>query len=109
MSVPAARRRFNPRDFTYLRLTDIVIREGEERLWKDFLASILARYGAHMAMFMLDARSRARARLDKAGVFGRITASTRQEVVVLANAWHVTTDAWRKAARKPLGIGPLDL
>lgn len=107
--VPAARRRFNPRDFIYLRLSDIVIREGEERLWKDFLATILARHDAHMAMFMLDGRSGARAQLDKAGVFGRITASTQQEVVVMANAWNVSTDTWRKAARKPLGIGPLDI
>jgi GNAT superfamily N-acetyltransferase len=107
--VPAARRRFDPSNFTYLRLTDIVIREGEERLWKDFLATILARHDAHMAMFVLDARSTARARLDRAGLFGRLTASTRQEVVVLANAWNLPAKSLDKASTKPLGIGPLDI
>lgn len=107
--VPAARRRFDPGNFTYLRLTDIVIRDGEEAVWKDFLATLLARHGAHMAMFMLDPRSSAQARLGRAGVFGRLTASTRQEVVVLANSWNDTTDALQTASTKPLGIGPLDI
>jgi GNAT superfamily N-acetyltransferase len=107
--VPAARRRFDPQNFTYLRLSDIVIREGHEQRWKELLGAIKARHGVHMAMFMLDPRARARQLLERAGVFGRLTASTRQEVVVLANAWNTSPDVLRDAAAKPLGIGPLDL
>lgn len=106
--VPPARRRFDPHNFTYLRLSDVVIREGCERLFKDFLSTLLARHDTYMAMFVLDPHSRTRALLEQAGLFGRFTASTRQEILVLANTWNVPADVLRKASRKPIGIGPLD-
>ncbi len=106
--VPPARRRFDPHNFTYLRLSDVVIREGRERLFKDFMSTLLARHDAYMAMFMLDPGSRTRALLEQAGIFGRFTASTRQEVRVLANAWNLPADALHEASAKPVAIGPLD-
>ena len=74
-----------------------MIREGSERLWKDLLGTLLARNDAHMAMFMVDPRSRARELLGRAGIFGRLTASTRQEVAVLANAWNAPAGVLREA------------
>jgi GNAT superfamily N-acetyltransferase len=107
--VPAARRRFDPHNFTYLRLSDVIIREGKERLWKDLLGTLMAMHGVHMAMFMVDPRSRASELLKNAGIFGRLTASTRQEVAVLANAWNAPEGTLHEARSRPLGIGPLDI
>ena len=107
--VPAARRRFDPRNFTYVRLSDVVVRPGRERLWRDLLPTIMARHDAHMAMFMLDPRSKVYTRLAEAGLFGRFAAATRQEILVLAQAWNAPGDFLARSARQPLAIGPLDI
>ena len=107
--VPAARRRFDPRNFTYVRLSDVVVRPGRERLWRDLLPTIMARHDTHMAMFMFDPRSKVYTRLAEAGLFGRFTAATRQEILVLAQAWNAPGDFLARSAKQPLAIGPLDI
>ncbi len=107
--VPAARRRFDPRDFAYLRLDDVVARPGHEHLWPDFLSTLLAEHRIHMAMFALDPRAELTARLAGAGLFGRVTAALQQEVAVLASGWNLNRISLDAMARKPLGLGPPDL
>ena len=77
-------------------------------MWPDFLSGLLARHDAHMAMFVLDPRLRASSLLRAAKVFGRFAESTRQEVLVVANAWNVPDSELTRAAAAPLGIGPID-
>jgi GNAT superfamily N-acetyltransferase len=107
--VPAARRRFDPRCFTYVRLGDVVVRPGGAPVWHDFLTSLMARHRTHMAMFVLDPRRRASRLLREAGVFGRFAAATRQELVVLARGWQLDPEILDGLAATPLAIGPLDL
>ncbi len=108
-SVPAARRRYDPHNFRYLRLSDVVARPGKQHLWPDFLTTLLARHDAHMAMFMLDPRCQAYLLLDEAGLLGRFAASTRQHIEVLAHAWHAPPGLLDELAALPLAIGPLDI
>ncbi len=107
--VPAARRRFDPHNFRYLRLADVVVTPGSRGVWRDFLTTLLARHDAHMAMFMLDPRSEAYALLDSVGVFGRFASSTRQHIEVLAHAWNAPAGMLDELAAQPLAIGPLDI
>ncbi len=107
--VPAARRRYDPRRFRYLRLTDVVIKKGHEGLWRDFLSTLLARHEAHMAMFVMDPKGAAYCSLQKAGLFGLFAASTRQRIDVLANAWNMPADQLQHIADRPLAVGPLDI
>lgn len=107
--VPPARRRFDRRNFTYVRLSDIVVREGQTSVWPDFLTTLMARHGAHMAMLVVDPRSRASRLLHEAGVFGRFAAATRQELVVLGTAINLAEPDLALLAGKPLGLGPLDI
>lgn len=107
--VPAARRRYDPQNFRYLRLSDVVVRAGRERIWIDLLSTLLARHEAYMAMFLLDARSRTYARLRTAGLFGRFAQSTRQRIDVLASSWNIGTDRLAAIAARPMAIGPLDI
>lgn len=107
--VPAARRRYDPRNFRYLRLTDIIVRPGYEQIWGDFVSTLLARHEAYMAMFLLDPQGSAYLGLEKAGLFGRFAASTKQRIDVLAMAWNMPADRLAAFAEKPLAIGPLDI
>ncbi len=107
--IPAARRRFDPRNFTYLRLSDVVAAPGSERVWSPFLTTLMAEHGVHMALFMLDPESEVYGRIRDAGLFGRFARSTRQQVVVLARAWHLDEEELAALGRKPLAIGPTDL
>ena len=108
-SVPAARRRYDPQNFRYLRLADVVVRPGKTALWRDFLTTLLAKHDAHMAMFMLDPESQAYSLLGEAGIFGRFAASTRQHIEVLAQAWNTPPGLIDELAGRPLAIGPLDI
>ena len=106
--VPPARRRFDPRNFTYLRLSNAVVLPGHEQVWKPLITTLAARFGVHMVMFAFDPRSRAHRLLQDAGVFGRFADATRQEVAMLATSWHVDRDTLAGIVAKPLGLGPRD-
>ena len=107
--VPAARRRFDPRNFTYVRLSDVVVRPGHAGVWRDFLSTVMAMHGTHMAMLVLDPRSRASGLLHEAGVFGRFAAATRQRLLVLGRAWNLEPARLAAHVDAPVGLGPLDL
>jgi GNAT superfamily N-acetyltransferase len=107
--VPAARRRFDPHEFRYLRLSELVVRPGTERAWRKFLPTLLARHGMYFAMFVIDPRSQVATLLNRSGLFGQIAARTRQRIDVLVNGWNLPTDQIDRLARRPIAIGPLDI
>jgi GNAT superfamily N-acetyltransferase len=112
----AARRRFDPHNFTYLRLAELVMRPGSESQWPAFLSSLLARHEAYMAMLVLDPRSELYRRFRQAGLFGRLSRIAVHQVQVMAMGWNWpqaemgqrpgTLDA-RPFMDGPLAIGPV--
>jgi len=102
-----ARRRFDPDNFRYLRLADLVVDRANVRCWPAFVSTLLARHDLHMAMFVLDPASSQFRLLDEAGVFGRFGRATQQQIEVLGQAWHCDADFLPAVAAAPLGIGPL--
>lgn len=107
--IPAARKRFDPRNFRYLRLSDVIARPGRESDWLMFLPTLLRRHDVHMAMFLLDPRSAVYSALAKAGLFGRFSDSTRQTIHVVARSWNTAADFHERLAGAPMAIGPLDI
>ena len=107
--VPPARRRFDPGNFRYLRLSDVIVRGDDSAVWRELLPTLLSEYDAYLAMFVLDPVCDARRRLASAGLFGRLTASTRQTIAVMAHTWHLDEPFSAELRRRPLAIGPLDL
>ena len=107
--VPPARLRFNPENFSYVRISDPVVQPDGIGLWADFISGLMARCDTHMAMFVLDPRSRARRLLNHGRVFGRLGRATRQSIHVIANSWNMDADAFARMRAAPLGLGPLDI
>ena len=102
-----ARRRFNPDNFRYLSLVDLVVDKGNVHSWPAFVSTLLARHDLHMAMFVIDPTSLQYRLLDEAGVFGRFGRATLQRIEVLGEAWHCDATLLPAVAGAPLGIGPL--
>lgn len=107
--VPPARLRFDPENFTYVRISDPVVMPEGVGLWGDFISGLMALNRTHMAMFVLDPRSRARRLLNQGRVFGRLGQATRQSIQVVANSWNMNADVLASIRSKPLGLGPLDI
>ena len=107
--IPAVRRRFDPKNFTYLRLSDVVAQPGSGDIWQDYLATLMREHGVHMAMFVLDPRSTTYRTLEDAGMFGRFAKNTRTQLDVLATTWNASDELTDRLSDKPLGIGPLDV
>lgn len=101
----AARRRFDPHCFTYLSLSELVIRPGLEKLWPRFLSSLLARHGCYMAMLVLDPRSRLHQQFSVSGLFRRGSRINRNRMQLMGMSWNEADSA--VPADGPLGIGPL--
>jgi len=105
--VGPARRRFDPRNFTYLKLDRVVVTQGYELLWRDFLDTLMAEHGVHMAMFALDPASQVSSRLALSGLLGRVAKATRQQLVVVGSA-HGESTAWLDhLGDQPVGLGPV--
>ena len=107
--IPAIRRRFDPKNFTYLRLSDVVARPGSAATWRDLLPTLMREHGVHMAMFVLDPQSSTYRALADGGLFGRFAENTRTRLDVLATAWNFPSDIIDQVSQRPLGIGPLDV
>lgn len=106
--LPPARRRFDPRNFRYLRLDDLVVRPGSETVWPDFLSTLMTIYDVHMAMFVLDPRAGLTRSLERAGLFGRFAAATRQHVDVMATGFGLRADLPGHDHPTPVALGPVD-
>ncbi|MDJ0917427.1 MAG: GNAT family N-acetyltransferase [Woeseiaceae bacterium] len=106
---PPGKRRFDPREFRYVRLFDVVARENSAAAWRTLLKDILDRHGAHMAMFVMDPRRETYAELERAGLFGRLSRLTRQNIAVVGNALHPGDTLIKQIIDQPLAIGPPDI
>ena len=103
----AARRRFDPSNFHYLRISDLAISDESVVGLPDFVTSNMAEEGSHMAMFVVDQRSRLAARLRDLGLFGRFAAATRTEIVVMGRMLHGDKDLVGAVRRAPIALTPL--
>ena len=101
-----ARRRFDPRAFRYLGLSDIVVVPDAERLWPRFVSTLAARHGVHYALVAIDPSREVWTRLRRAS--GRRRRAGR-DVRVLAR-WHgpgTSAIALPEGAR--VALPPVDL
>ena len=101
-----ARRRFDPRAFRYLGLSDVVVVPGAERLWPRFVSTLAVRHGVHHALVALDPSREAWARLRRAS---RRRARAAADVRVLAR-WHGPGAAGAPLPDgEPVALAPVDL
>lgn len=105
---PAARRRFDPEDFRFLRLTDLVVDRDTVDAWPDFISSLLHEHECHMAMFVVDRRGGPGRLLEEAGIFGRFAAATRTDIDVHGRMLAGDSALVADVRRAPLGLIPLD-
>ncbi len=82
--VPPARKRFDPADFRFVSLSDVVIDPQGGRAWNTLLGHILYEFDAHMAGVTLDPRRSTYQRLAQLGLLGRFAKATRSEFWLLA-------------------------
>ncbi len=106
---PPAKRRFDPRNFRYVRLHDVVATEDSAADWRALLKDILHRHGVHMAMFVMDPGRATFARLENAGLFGRFSQLTKQDICVVGNALHSASVHLPRIIERPLAVGPSDM
>ena len=106
---PPAKRRFDPRDFRYVRLHDVIALPGSGKAWRTLLRDVLHRHEAHMAMFVLDPRRETFEALADAGLFGRFSRSTEQRIQVVGNTFNIPHASAQAIRERPLAIGPSDI
>ena len=104
--LPPARRRFDPADFRFVSLSDIVIAEDGARAWNALVSHVLYEFGAHMAGITLDPRRATYRNLQQQGLLGRFAKATREELSLVARS-HAMTGL--DAPGQPVGLAPLDL
>ena len=81
---PPGRRRFNPRRFRFVSISDPVVPPGSEPLWHKLVAHLMALHDTHFVTFTLDPAGEATDRLRANGVIGRPTWRRRSRLQVLA-------------------------
>ena len=106
---PPAKRRFDPRDFRYVRLHDVIASPGSGDAWRTLIRHILHRHDAHMAMFVLDPRRSTFEALADAGLFGRFSHATEQRIRVVGHTFNLPAASLRSIRQRPLAIGPSDI
>lgn len=103
----AARRRFDPANFHYLRISDLALDASTASELPDFLASLMAAEGSHMAMFVLDRCSQLAVDLHDLGLFGRFATATRTEIVVMGRVLCGDGVPVKSVQKSPLALTPL--
>ncbi len=81
---PPGHRRFNPRRFRYVAISEPVVPDGSESLWRRLVSHLMTLHDTHFVMFTLDPQSPSVERLRAAGVIGKIAWRTRTELKVMA-------------------------
>ncbi len=104
-----ARRRFDPRNFTYLKLDSPVVGNDDASLWPDFLSTLMAEFGTHMAMLTLDPARPVNRLLEEAGVFSRFSRATQQQLAVMASSHGEDPVPLARFAGERLALHPIDL
>ncbi len=78
-----ARRRFNPEQFSYVSFSDVSIRTGSEKLWPQFVSSIMCEYQCHFAAVYVDPQSHLFAQLQNSGMLSRWIHSSKADISIL--------------------------
>lgn len=106
---PPGRRRFDPRDFAYLRLNHLYAPPRHAGAWPAFIESLLAEHGVHFAGLVLDPRGAAFATLRRAGLPGAIARRTAQRLRVISAGIETAPDLLARIRAAPLAISARDL
>ncbi len=104
--LPPARRRFDPADFRFVSLSDVVIADDGARAWNALVSHVLYEFGAHMAGITLDPQRATYRSLQQQGLLGRFSRATREELTVVARS-HAMQGL--ETPNQPVGLAPLDL
>ncbi|MEM9689286.1 MAG: GNAT family N-acetyltransferase [Pseudomonadota bacterium] len=104
--LPAARRRFDPADFRFVSLSDVVVAANSGNAWNALVSHILYEFGAHMAGVTLDPRRIAYQRLCDLGLLGRFARATREEFKLVARPHSSAAPSLDSAIS---GLAPLDM
>ncbi|MBX2880853.1 MAG: GNAT family N-acetyltransferase [Granulosicoccus sp.] len=96
---PPARRRFNPNHFSYLSLSNVLIRKGCESKWPAFVSTIMASHNVHFAAVYLDSGSSLFQTLRASQPLGRLRRNSKGNIHIVATfngdsvksgaPWHV--------------------
>jgi len=106
----AARRRFDPHNFTYLSLSNVFIRRGCESQWRGFLGALLARHDCHFAAIYITTNSALFHRLQKANTFTRFLYSNKGSIRLVCSAYgqHAKTMLDASVSDDPMHLWPVD-
>ncbi|MEL7450536.1 MAG: GNAT family N-acetyltransferase [Pseudomonadota bacterium] len=104
-----ARRRFDPHNFTYLKLDSPVVGNDDASMWPDFISTLMAEFGTHMAMITLDPARPAYRLLEQAGVFSGFSRATQQHLAVMASSHGENPVPLARFAGERLALHPIDL
>ncbi|MFK8079650.1 MAG: GNAT family N-acetyltransferase [Granulosicoccus sp.] len=88
-----ARKRFDPDDFRYVSFSDVVIRPGCEKLWRQFVSTVLAKYQCHFGAVYVDPGSRLFTHLQKAQMFSSLLHSSKGSINVVWQQFHNASGA----------------
>lgn len=86
----SARRRFDPECFRYVSFTEVVMRQGCERRWTEFVSTVLARHDCHFGVVYVDPQSQLFNRLQSSGAINRFLHSSTGSINVV---WQTCGDA----------------
>ena len=112
-----ARKRFDPDQFRYLSLSNVLIRPGCESLLSDFVSTILARYHCHFAAVFVDPNSRLFQQIQKANRITSFMHSKKGSIQVVTRLLNKNEDLQEPLkevfsdstqANHPIHLWPID-
>ena len=106
--LPVLGRRFDPRDFRFLKFSNFYLADGREGEAFPLMESLLARHRVNFAMAYMDRRSPLYQRLARAGHLGVLGAGLKISAQVMADFKGWSDWEIQAICRRPLHISPLD-
>lgn len=103
------RRRFDPRNFAYLRLNHLYAPAPHAGVWPRFIQTLMAEHGVHFAVLVLDARGATFATLRQAGLPGAFSRRVAQRITVLSAGVEADPVLLARVQSAPLAISARDL
>jgi len=106
---PPARKRFDPQNFRTISFSQVVIRQGGEANWSDFVSSVLSHYRCHFGAIYLDKHDPLLARLQNTqGLMQRLFKSTDSVCVVARYSGAENFSASGEVLSRPVNLWPVD-
>lgn len=106
---PPGHRRFNPRNFAYLRLNHLYAPIEHAATWPRFIESLMAGHGVHFAVLVLDPTGPTFATLRGAGLPGALSRRFAQRVSVLSAGVDTEAALLDQIRAVPLSLSARDL